>query len=241
MTARQAIVLSLTLFSVTLALLAFDTAAAEPPALAPTEEPTKRPYVFSTPIFIPTYPTDVPAATVVATKSSAGTQATSSLNPAGSDSYTVQPNDSPWTIAQKVCGSGAKWSSIVTENNIADATRLRVGTVLRIPADCSAGGAIVQSRMATPAATLPAPTPVLVSQSLPISTPVTSPRTGNPSSSGAESNLVWQIGMLAVNIGSGMLLLGSIASGTSAWMVYRRTRFLRAVTYRVHRLRARHR
>ncbi len=241
MTSRQAIVLSLTLISMTLALVAFDTAAAEPPALAPTEEPTKRPYVFPTPIYIPTYPTESPAPTAAPTRSSAGTQATGSAMPASSSSYTVQPNDSPWTIAQKVCGNATKWSSIMTENNIADATRLRVGTVLKIPADCP-GGASVQSTMATPAAmTLPVPTPALVSQSLPISSPVMSTRATNTPSSSTEANLVWQIGMLAVNVGTGLLLLGSIASGTSAWLVYRRTRFLRAITYGVHRLRARHR
>lgn len=242
MTARQAIILSLTLISMTLALLAFDTAAAEPPALAPTEEPTKRPYVFPTPIFIPTYPTEAPVvATAAPTGSSAGTQATGSPKLTGSSSYTVQPNDNPWTIAQKLCGNGTKWSSIMTENSIADATKLRVGTVLKVPADCSGGASIQATAPTTPAPLLPVPTPALVSQSVPISIPLTSPRGTNTSSLTGGANLVWQIGMLAVNIGSGLLLLGAVASGTSAWLVYRRTRFLRAITYGVHRLRARHR
>ncbi len=240
MTCRQTIVLFLTLASVTLALLAFETAGAAPPALAPTEGPTKRPYVFPTPIFMPTYPGDVPVATTAPPRTPVVPPAGASPKPAGSDSYTVLPNDNPWTIAQKLCGSGAKWSSIVRENNIADSTRLRIGTVLKIPADCS-GGATIQPTTAAPAATaLPTPTPNLISFSIPVSTPVSSPRTPTPSTFGGEANTLWQVGMMLVNVGSGLLLLGSVLSGLSAWLVHRRVRFVYEMTHRVRRLRVQH-
>ncbi len=236
MTCRQAISLLLTLVSVTLALIAFDTEAAEPPALVPTEEPTKRPYVFPTPIFIPTYPGDNTVATAVPAKTSVATPNASVL-PTNSGTYTVQSGDSPWTIAQKVCGNGAKWSSIVQENSIADSTRLRIGTVLKIPSDCS-GGSIVQPTAATPVApTSAAPTPVLVSSSVPISTPISSLRTPASGASSSETNLVVQVGMLAVNVGSGLLFLGSVLAGASAWLVYRRARFVKEMTHMVRRLR----
>jgi LysM repeat protein len=234
---RQAIALSLALISVTLAVLAFETAAAAPPALAPTEEPTKRPYTFPTPIFIPTYPADVPIATTTPPRATAATPAVASPKPAGAESYTVQSGDNPWTIAQKVCGNGAKSSSIMQENNIADAARLRVGTVLKIPADCFSGSAAL-SAVATPAATLSVPTPMFVSSSVPISTPA-SLRTPTASTVGGEVNVVWQVGMMVVNIGSGLLVLGSIISGTSAWIVYRRIQFISEMTHRVRRLRFR--
>jgi LysM repeat protein len=238
MTPRQAVVLLLMLICATLALLAFETAAAAPPALAPTEEPTKRPYVFPTPVFIPTYPTDVPIATTTPPRTTVATPEVASPKPAALESYTVQSGDNPWTIAQKVCGNGAKSSSIMQENNIADSTRLRVGTVLKIPADCFAGSAVL-SAVATPTATLPDATPMLVSFSVPISTPVSSLHTPTPSTFGSEVNVMWQVGMMVVNIGSGLLMLGSILSGASSWIVYRRIQFISEMTHRVRRLRIR--
>src|SRR5512146_1680017 len=134
MTSRQAVVLALALVSATMALLAFDTAAAGPPALAPTEEPTKRPYVFPTPIFIPTYPTEIASATAVPARTTGNTAAPASSQQVGAQSYTIQSGDNPWTIAQKVCGNGTKGTVILAENGITDPTKLRVGAVLKIPA-----------------------------------------------------------------------------------------------------------
>lgn len=236
---RQAIVLSLALVFTTLSLMAFDTATAGPPALAPTEEPTKRPYVFPTPIFIPTYPTEIASATAIPVRTTGNSAGPASSQLVGAQSYTVQSGDNPWTIAQKVCGNGTKGTVILAENGIADPTKLRVGTVLKIPPGCAASVS-VQTTMATPQAPqLPVATPMNVSD-MPATTPVAITRTEQPAS-GGEMNLMWQLGMLAVNVGSGLLMLGSIISGGSAWMVYRRTRFLRAVTVRVQRLRSRHR
>ncbi len=238
MTCRQAVVLLLTLFSSMLALLALETTAAAPPALAPTEEPTKRPYVFPTPVFIPTHPADLTAAPTAALQTPATPPAVASPRQAGSESYTVVSGDNPWTIAQKVCGNGVKGPSIMLENNISDPTRLRVGTVLKIPADCSAGSPVL-STSATPAATLPVPTPGPVSSPVPISTPGSSVRTPTPSSFGGGANGMWQVSMLVINVGTGLLLLGSILSGVSAWLVYRRIQFVSGMTYRVRRLRFR--
>lgn len=152
MNLKVSIVVFVALFYVVLLLAAprATTVSAEPRAQSttvPTEEPTRRPYVFPTPVFIPTYADDtpVPRTTPVAP-----------LQP-GVDTYTVQPGDSPWIIAQTVYGSGTKYKLIMEANGLTDQTRLRVGTVLRIP---SLGGiAPPPAPTAAPSAPIRTPTP----------------------------------------------------------------------------------
>lgn len=131
-------------------------------AQAPTEEPTKRPYVFPTPIFIPTYPNDTPQPPRVTPTARAET--TTSTPETGEQTYIVQPGDSLWTIAQKVYGNGAKYPLIAQANDITTTTRLRTGMVLKIPGVANPVSPTVTSTLGIPTATLtptasPTPTP----------------------------------------------------------------------------------
>lgn len=50
------------------------------------------------------------------------------------ETYTVQKNDTLWTIAEKFYQKGSQWPRIQEANpGLGDAKRLRVGTKLRIP------------------------------------------------------------------------------------------------------------
>lgn len=51
---------------------------------------------------------------------------------AGEQTYTVQPGDSPYAIAQRF---GVSTTALMRLNGITDPTDLRVGTVLRIPSE----------------------------------------------------------------------------------------------------------
>src|SRR5512142_2310622 len=122
MTARAAVVCFLLLISGLPSLVISQTpiAWAERDFQGPaaTEEPTKPPYVFPTPIFIPPYPGTGPAAsTPVPTR--AGAPAS------GERTYTVETGDNPWTIAQKMYGNGARYQVIMTANGLSDSTRLK--------------------------------------------------------------------------------------------------------------------
>lgn len=93
----------------------------------PTDEPTKRPYVFPTPIFIPTFvsATDLPSRVT--------TTPIATLALSGAQSYTVEAGDNPSIIAKKVYGDAGKFQLIVEANNLTETNRLRVGQVLLIP------------------------------------------------------------------------------------------------------------
>lgn len=51
----------------------------------------------------------------------------------GDRTYTVEPGDSFWSIAQKVYGAGSKYTLILQANNLTEKTPLRVGAVLIVP------------------------------------------------------------------------------------------------------------
>jgi ferric-dicitrate binding protein FerR (iron transport regulator) len=53
--------------------------------------------------------------------------------PAADWTYTVRPNDSLWTLAERYCGSTAFAPRIAAANGLSDASQLRAGTRLRIP------------------------------------------------------------------------------------------------------------
>ncbi len=197
-----------------LAMPSPNIALAEPHAQAtrtPTEEPTKRPYVFPTPIYIPPFADDTPAprATPVATW------------PPGSETYTVQAGDSPWTIAQKVYGDGTKYKLIMDANGLTDQTRLRVGTVLKIPAR---GNPPAESTPAPAAPTsteiapLPATTPTVLPTAPVFPTLAPTPVPGVISGSMADTvaNLI--------TIASGILAIGAIAVGGLAYLAFLRAR-----------------
>jgi hypothetical protein len=96
------------------------------PTRTPTDEPTKAPYVFPTPIFIPTYTsaTDLPS-----TRTPVTPRPVSTIT--GEQTYTVESGDNPRS-SQKY-GDAGKYRLIVEANNLTDSTRLRIGTVLIIP------------------------------------------------------------------------------------------------------------
>lgn len=187
-----------------------NTVLAEPHAQAtrtPTEEPTKRPYVFPTPIYIPPFADDTPVqrATPVATL------------PPGTETYTVQAGDSPWTIAQKVYGDGTKYKLIMEANGLTDQTRLRVGTVLKIP---SLGTPPAQSTptSAAPTSTEIAPTPTALptAPGFPTLAPTPVPSAISGSMADTIANLM--------TIVSGILAIGAIVVGGLAYLAFLRAR-----------------
>ncbi len=195
-----------------LAMPSPNIALAEPHAQAtrtPTEEPTKRPYVFPTPIYIPPFTDDTPAprATPVATL------------PPGSETYTVQAGDSPWTIAQKVYGDGTKYKLIMDANGLTDQTRLRVGTVLKIPA-LGNPTAQVTPASAPSTSTETAPTPATSPTALPTA-PVYPTVAPTPSAiAGSMADVVANL----ITIASGILAIGAIAVGGLAYLAFLRAR-----------------
>lgn len=193
-----------------------NTVLAEPHAQAtrtPTEEPTKRPYVFPTPIYIPPFADDTPAprATPVATL------------PPGTETYTVQAGDSPWTIAQKVYGDGTKYKLIMEANGLTDQTRLRVGTVLKIP---SLGNPPAQSTPApaAPTSTEIAPTPAITPTALPTA-PVFPTLAPTPVPRAISGSMVDTVANL-ITIVSGILAIGAIVVGGLAYLAFLRARRL---------------
>lgn len=198
---------------------------------APTEEPTKPPYIFPTPIFIPTYGSAGPAAsTPVSTRVAA--------QPSGERTYTVEAGDNPWTIAQKLYGNGAKYQVIMTANGLTDSTKLKVGMVLKIPATDAAG-----QPLPTAAPTLLAP--ALAAPSLPAPTlqPTPAGATATPTRAPAANGLlpasIADAAVLALNVITTLFIIGAILAGIFAVLVYRRSRRLKEMTVFVRRLRIR--
>lgn len=191
-----------------------NTVLAKPHAQAtrtPTEEPTKRPYVFPTPIYIPPFADDTPAprVTPVATL------------PPGTETYTVQAGDSPWTIAQKVYGDGTKYKLIMEANGLTDQTRLRVGTVLKIP---SLGNPSAQSTPApaAPTSAVIAPTPATTPTALPTA-PVFPTLAPTPVPGAISGSMVDTVANL-ITIVSGILVIGALVVGGLAYLAFRRAR-----------------
>lgn len=62
-----------------------------------------------------------------------GTQAEAADLPASPETYTVQPGESLWSIAEKLLGSGGRCYEIARFNGITNPALIHVGDVLRIP------------------------------------------------------------------------------------------------------------
>ena len=193
-------------------------------AQSPTEEPTKRPYVFPTPIFVPTYPNDTPQPppTRAAPTATQGAIAATE-QPSGGQTYTVQSGDSLWIIAQKVYGNGSKYPLIANANDITTTTRLRTGTILKIP---SAPGLVT----ATPTSAPPMPTPA--ASLVPIATPPAASPTPTPSPTSASLIPASIVGSAstAINILSAIFVLASLVSAVLAYLRYARMRRLNRIT-----------
>jgi LysM repeat protein len=192
-------------------------------AQAPTEEPTKRPYVFPTPIFVPTYPNDTPQppptrAAPIATQSAiAATE-----QPSGDQTYTVQPGDSLWIIAQKVYGNGVKYPLIANANDITTTTHLRTGMVLKIP---SAPGLVT----ATPTSAPPLPTPAVTRALIATPTAASPTPTTSPTSTSWIPPSIASSASTVINILSAIFVLASLVSAVLAYLMYARTRRLKRI------------
>ncbi len=81
---------------------------------------------------LPAPPVVTPIPTPV-TPPAGSTEPESEQLPNGPSTYTVQPGDSLFSIAEKRLGDRARWGEIGRLNNLPDPSNLRVGTVLLLP------------------------------------------------------------------------------------------------------------
>lgn len=202
---------------------------ASAPNQAPTAEPTKAPYVFPTPIFIPTF-----ASYTEPPSSPAGTSAAKqpAVPAAIERTYTVVQGDNPWTIARKMYGRGDRFPLILQANGLTESSVLRVGTVLRIPPPDTVVQ-VAPTPAPTTAATKSAPELTALVQPT-VVVPTRAP-TPVPSQVKEAASLT---GMLstAATILSLVLLLAAIATGLLAFLVYKRSSRLDRITTRLRRL-----
>ncbi len=206
------------LFSAALFLLSYSASsfAGEPrlqstPTKTPTEEPTRPPYVFPTPIFIPTYQDDVPVPTRTV------------VLPTSGQTYVVEPGDYPSAIAKKFYGDASKYPLIMSANKLTDPRKLRVGAVLIIP----------------PLSPVEQPTPAPVVTAPAASTAADATRTPSPSST-LRPNLsptpisvqspLSEIALTIATVLSAIFLLGFIGTAILAYLVYRRSRLVQNLT-----------
>ncbi len=189
------------------------------PTKTPTEEPTKPPYVFPTPIFIPTYSDDVP----VPTRVPPVTPTRTAVQPRGEQTYVVEPGDSPSAIAKKFYGDASKYPLIMSANKITDPTKLRVGAVLTIPPLSPA-----EQPTTAPAITSPAASTVAdAATPSPPSSSLLTNRSPIPISAQSPPN---EIVLTIVNVLSAIFLLGFVVTAILAFLVYRRSRQLQNLT-----------
>ncbi len=181
----------------------------------PTDEPPKPPYVFPTPIFIPTFPGDTPSAPAALRTPG---------QPTGQTTYIVQSGDSPWVIAQKVYGNGSKYPLIMSANALTDSTRLRVGMTLKIP---SLEGVSPASTPETPSAA--EPTDVLLTPSatrLASAEISATPVVTRTAPAGSAASVAVGLAGAAINLIVALLLVGALVAAILAFLIYSRTRRL---------------
>jgi LysM repeat protein len=213
------VIISIALIGMALFVLRAPTTFAQ----SPTEEPTKKPYVFPTPIFIPTFANDTPQPPPTRVTPNATTSATTvPEQPPGEQTYTVQPGDSLWIIAQKMYGNGAKYPLITSANDITTTTRLHSGMVLKIPA---APG------VPTPTSTLVpfSPTPVVIFTPTAIPTSAFPTPTPSPTAASLIPTAIVGPASTVVNILSALFILASIASAILSYVAYARARHLERI------------
>jgi LysM repeat protein len=232
MTPRLAVTLALVCAISGLWLILSSARIAGAQAPTPADEPTKPPYVFPTPPFIPTFPAESPAPPgPKATATRAAVQTT------GDRTYTVVAGDNPWKIAEKVYGNGAKSTIILAANGITDPTKLRVGMVLKIPAT-DTNGQLVAAVAPTIAPTVVPATPVPpTSQPTPL-TPVPS-RVPTPGPNTIGPGIATAAVTFILNIVGSILIVAALICGLLAFLVYRRTLQVQAMTAMAHRIRIR--
>jgi len=209
--------------------------SAEPNAQStavPTEEPTKRPYAFPTPIFIPTYADDTPIVK--------STPATSTIQPSA-DTYTVQSGDTLWVISQKVYGDGSKYKLILQANDMTDQSKLRVGSVLKIPsvpgtvpslAPTSAPDVPPSQVLPSPASVAPVATTAPQATVTPTPVPTSVPPSPSIPFTGETLGII-------INLVSLILFVTGIFSGVLAYLRYQRIRRLEELSSTKHPIRVR--
>lgn len=196
--------------------------SAQNPSTTLTDEPTKAPYVFSTPVFIPTYTsaTDLPPPRTPPAPRTPGTVI-------GEQTYIVEAGDNPSLIAKKVYGDAGKFRLIVEANNLTDSTRLRVGAVLIIPPLTPVATAPAQGAVPTVA---PAQSTVVIASADTSLTPPSSssrsailtptPATNLNTNSDGFAGLL-EIALRALSL---IFLLGSLGTAYLAYQFYRNAR-----------------
>jgi len=217
---------SIIIFFCALGIALLGTRVPPTSAQSPTEEPTKRPYIFPTPIFVQTFPNDTPpppptrVAPTTTPQSTPG--ATTAPDRPSEQTYTVQPGDSLWIIAQKVYGNGARYPLIAAANDITTTTRLRTGMILKIP---NAPGAVAVTPTALPFSPTPATlsTPTLL-PTAPLPTP-----TLPPTPPGLFPVAMAGPITMAISILSALLGLASLAAAILAYLMYLRARRLQRI------------
>jgi LysM repeat protein len=91
-----------------------------------TDHPTpQHPGVVLMPMTVnsPSTPTPTPA----------DSRPAQTLSPGGAQSYTVQPGDTLWDIAERVYGDGTKYPVIAVASGITNADLIKPGEILTIP------------------------------------------------------------------------------------------------------------
>ncbi|MCL5951327.1 MAG: LysM peptidoglycan-binding domain-containing protein [Chloroflexi bacterium] len=213
---------------------------AQSAARTPTEEPTKPPYVFPTPIFIPTTTGNNPIAPTKSTPAATPNQpASGGTQPSGERTYVVAPGDSAWVIAQKVYGknNGPKYELILSANNLTATSRLQVGQVLKIPPLSGAEPPVAQPTAA--AVTAPPTAAATARPSTPLPTSVSNRKAAEESNSNsATSSSRFEIALMALNLLSGILLTGAVVFGFLSYTMYQRARRLEKITIMTRRIRA---
>lgn len=208
------------------------------------EEPTKAPYVFPTPIFIPTFPPDpaAPTNTPAAKPTAASTPAPA--NPAapnpGSRTYTIVSGDSPWIIAQKMYNDGTKYKLILDANNLTTSSKLKVGSTLTIPPLAGAPpiaptATVIAPTVAPTLAPTVAPT-IATTGTLTTTVPITTTVTATRTNTGLISPGALSFAASAFNTLSVIAFIAALVSAVLALLTYERSRRFAAMGSRKGRL-----
>ncbi|MBI5303126.1 MAG: LysM peptidoglycan-binding domain-containing protein [Chloroflexi bacterium] len=244
---KRELLVTLIVFGI-LGLLFWLGRAPTSPTQAQGEEPTKAPYVFPTPIFIPTFPPDPAATTSAPAPTSAPAAANNptparAADPGSSDrTYTIVSGDSPWIIAQKMYNDGTKYKIILDANNLTTSSKLKVGSTLIIPPLAgtprpSAPTATSAAPTLAPIATAPTIAPTIaatgtLTATVPITTTVATTRTAT----GLLPPGVVSFAASAFNVLSVVAFIGSLATAVLALLAFERSRRFAVVESRKGRL-----
>ena len=232
---RRELIFALSLFGVLGVLFGFGQSPTRS-TQAQGAEPTKPPYVFPTPVFIPTFPpdpatpTNVPAQASVQspTATPAATRAPDAS--VGDRTYTIVSGDSPWIIAQKVYNDGTKYKIILDANNLTTSSKLKVGSTLIIPALAGT------PRPPAPTATLAAPTlaptvaatriapTIVASATITATVPITTTLTTTSTTFSLVSPSTLSFIASTFNVMSVIAFIGSLATAILALLTYERSR-----------------